>query len=106
MRTPFNKTGVHVFPYLIDMAPGNVEPVPINPQLTIDGAPTATLIDYDTEEAVETQPTAGLSGDIAVVTVTAPETPGMYALDITFTGAGESVGRIWSIRLAVRVSIK
>lgn len=103
MRTPFNKTGVHIYPYLLDMSPGDIEPVAIDPETTIEDV-TASIISTDTGAAVTPSPSIDTIAGIAIVTVASPPTTGMYSLRVQFTGTGVSAGRVWSIILAIRVS--
>jgi hypothetical protein len=105
----FSKTPLHVFPYSVPLAPGDIEPIPIDPQFPITGTPTATLIDSGTGIAVTPAPAVSLGDTITgsgaypedrpevICTVTGPPV-GLYALRVTFVG---QTGRIWSILLAI-----
>jgi hypothetical protein len=108
----FSKTALHVFPYTVPLAPGDIEPIPIDPQFPITGTPTATLIDDETGVPAAIVPTVTLGSTITgsgeypedrpqvICTVTGPPV-GLYALRVRFVG---QTGRQWSILLAVPVN--
>jgi hypothetical protein len=108
----FNITPLHVFPYSIPLAPGDIEPIRIDPQYPIVGTPIATL--RDTTGALITPPPVVTIGETiagsgsfpdarpeVICTLAAPLAIGLYSLRIRFVGTS---GREWSIRLAIPVS--
>jgi hypothetical protein len=111
----FNKTPLHVFPYTIPFATGDIEPIRLDPQYPIVGTPTASLRDKETGTLITPNPVVELGDTIAgsgsypaarpevIVTLTVPQTIGLYELRVRFVG---SSGRQWSILLGIPVIAK
>lgn len=107
----FNKTPLHVQPFIISLMPGDIEIIPIDPQFALAAAstPVASLVDDETGVVADIQPTVedgdAVTPDLVftdarnaqIVTVTGPPA-GLYSLRVQFLGA---TGRRWSIKLGV-----